>query len=432
MYTYLKIRSTKSLLRHSGVLALAVFVFYGCIRNTGEDNLKRVVLDFKEGSTGERVQSLGTYNIAVRHLKRDAVGMNRIFVSGRDLKVELFPTKGLSVGQVYYKGRPFFWNAPVDLPDVNTLDLQDSSVVIDGVRTRGVQFLKTLIGGIELYGLRNWGMHYTDPETGEFHPLHGETSNIPVDSVVVSTRETGITIRGYMTVRDYGESGPGYWYRQGKPLYKVIRSISFQHGVPEILVEDEITNTTELELVPSIGYHITLYPERGCEIAIPSRTVENRSDGTLPINHNIWPPSTDENNRTEVGVIRKGLKSFKDPDTDKEMVQSLVVYPDGTGTVMETPNFPYYQSWLCSGGQGSNEFTDLDGVSLLTRNWDGIGIEFGSSALDHDGNIDTTVNQNFVLPPGRSIGIPIRVRLTNKMETTRIFTEIQAFNANSK
>ncbi len=412
------------------VLALAVCMTYGCARDNANDARKERLIDFMNLSEEGWADSLGTYAIVVKHLKTDADGMNRIYVSGKDLNVELLPTKGLSVGQVFYKERPLFWSAPVDLPDVNALNLQDSSVAINGVPTRGVQFLKTLMGGIELYGLQNWGMHYTDPNTGEFHPLHGETSNIPMDSVVAKIVETGMMIKGYMTVRDYEESGTEPWYKRGKPLFQVIRKISFQNGIPEIFLEDEIINTSEHELVPSFGYHITLYPVEGCEIAIPSKIIEDRSAGPIPEDHNIWPPSKNKKIRTEVGVIRKGLQLLEDSITAKKMVQSLVVYPDGTGIVMETPNFPYYQSWLCSGGQGSNEFTDLNGVSLLTRNWDGIGIEFGSSALDHDGNVDSSFNQSYLLPPGGSIAIPLKVRLENEIETTSIHNEIQEYNRN--
>jgi hypothetical protein len=69
-----------------------------------------------------------------------------------------------------------------------------------------------------------------------------------------------------------------------------------------------------------------------------------------------------------------------------------LIYPDGSRLEVSTTPSPYFQTWFCNGGKGSGEFTDSNGKSLLRRNWDGMGIEIGSSPLDHNGNIDETVD----------------------------------------
>ncbi len=44
---------------------------------------------------------------------------------------------------------------------------------------------------------------------------------------------------------------------------------------------------------------------------------------------------------------------------------------------------------------------------VFKRNWDGQGIEIGSSALDHDGNVDPEVPETRALEPGESLEIAI-------------------------
>ena len=47
---------------------------------------------------------------------------------------------------------------------------------------------------------------------------------------------------------------------------------------------------------------------------------------------------------------------------------------------------------MCNGGAFSSEFTlAKTGEPLFTKNWDGMGIEIGASALDHDENTDPAV-----------------------------------------
>lgn len=74
-----------------------------------------------------------------------------------------------------------------------------------------------------------------------------------------------------------------------------------------------------------------------------------------------------------------------------------------------TPS-PYFQTWFCNGGKGSEEFTDSNGQSLLRRNWDGMGIEIGSSPLDHNGNMDETVEYKQELLMGEKKKIEIGLK----------------------
>ncbi len=42
----------------------------------------------------------------------------------------------------------------------------------------------------------------------------------------------------------------------------------------------------------------------------------------------------------------------------------------------------------------------MNGDSLLKKNWDGMGIEIGSSPLDHDGNTDQSMQYEPALKHG--------------------------------
>lgn len=58
-------------------------------------------------------------------------------------------------------------------------------------------------------------------------------------------------------------------------------------------------------------------------------------------------------------------------------------------------------------GKDSSEFTNSNGESLLRKNWDGMGIEIGSSPLDHNGNLDKSVDYKQELKPGEKKKIEI-------------------------
>lgn len=49
--------------------------------------------------------------------------------------------------------------------------------------------------------------------------------------------------------------------------------------------------------------------------------------------------------------------------------------------------------------------------NLLEKNWDGFGIEIGSSALDHDGNTDRTVSYIPTLKPGEKKVLELELKI---------------------
>jgi hypothetical protein len=98
------------------------------------------------------------FTIGVFNLQEDPENANRIRVSTPEVEVELLPSKVFSLSQAWIKGRPIFWEAPIGLPDTETIDLWSDEVFINGNPAPGFTFLKTLVGGVEMYGLKNWGM----------------------------------------------------------------------------------------------------------------------------------------------------------------------------------------------------------------------------------------------------------------------------------
>jgi acyl-ACP thioesterase len=61
------------------------------------------------------------------------------------------------------------------------------------------------------------------------------------------------------------------------------------------------------------------------------------------------------------------------------------------------------------------------------KNWDGMGLEIGSSALDHNGNIDKTVSYEPALSPGDSITIPFRIKWLDAKHTENLAMVINDF-----
>lgn len=342
-----------------------------------------------------------------------------------DFAAELQPSKGLSLGQALYNGKKIFWDAPYALPDPDQLDLWSDEVLINGKAIEGFTFLKTFTGGIELYGLKNWGMPRKDGPNNRILPIHGETSNIPVEKVKISAKPGSISVQGEFIYRDMAPTGKGSWYMRGKPLYRVTKQYSFylKNG-PEIVATDTIENLTEDNLVPDWGYHITFFPHQGSKLQVPSQTVEERSGGNLPGDIETWNMAGKNESRQETGIIHKGLK-VKD---GKCFV--LLQHPDGDGILFKFPPAPYFQTWSCKGGAGSDEFKLKSGESLLKKNWDGLGFEIGSSALDHDGNIDKSVQYDPVLKPQQQLSIEMELKLTNTIKTMELASEINDYNKN--
>ena len=363
------------------------------------------------------------------HQSGDPPSVNRINASVNGIEVELLPSKGFSVGQVYLEGKPVFWNPPIGICDPETLDLFSNELAINGTPSPGFTFLKTFSAGIEFYGLRNWGMPFYDEQTGFLHPLHGETSNIPVDYCDVEINRNEIRLSTSFVYRDIPDKTTGKWYMQGGDLFQMERQVDIGRDNPQLQIVDRVTNISKEPLTPDWGYHITFLPLEGSKLFVPSATAENRSGDNVPENFNRWSPAKNNMEREETGIIHKGLKTYISDFGN--LGYALVTHPNHTGFKVSFPVSPYFQTWFCKGGAYTEEFTGVsDGKPLYTRNWDGMGIEFGSSALDHNGNTDPSVPEQLSLDPGSSIEIPILLDLIDEIESQQISNDIRKNNLN--
>jgi hypothetical protein len=361
------------------------------------------------------------------HLPEDPVNANRIRISIPEVEVELLPSKGLSLGQAWIKGKPVFWEAPVNIPDTETIDLWSDEVCINGIPAKGFTFLKTLVAGIEFYGLKNWGMPVE--KDGKLGLLHGETSNIPVSAIQYSVKNDACNIQASFNYHTFEGDIDKPWYKRGEALFRVTRKLVLTKGSFKIKIEDTIENISNRKLIPDWGYHITFRPEDGARYLVPSRSVSERGGNELPDDLETWHNAADEKVRTETGIIHKGMLQKKTADGDK-VVTTLLVYPDSTGIAVTTTPTPYFQTWFCCGGKASKEFTFKNGESLLKRNWDGMGIETGSSPLDHDGNTDNSIDYNAELKSGETAKINLEISFIEGNELLSMKEEIEMYNRN--
>ena len=345
------------------------------------------------------------FKIEVYHLSHDPVNANRIKISSPMLVIELLPSKGFSVSQAWISGQPVFWKAPIELPDTETLDLWSDEICINGTPAPGFTFLKTLTGGIELYGLKNWGMPVE--KDGKPELLHGETSNIPVEDVSFSVEAETCTVEASFIYRSF-DGNPGLpWYERGEALFKITKRIILTKDSPGFRLEDTFENISNRNLTPDWGYHITFRPEPGARYIVPAKKAEYRGGAPLPANYTVWQPSPDNRQRIEHGVIYKDFNTF----SPENLCTSELIYPEGKSVKVKTPPAPYFQTWFCSGGAEPTEFTRKNGEPVFHRNWDGMGIEIGASALDHDGNTDSAIAQGKPLLPSETKVIVIDLEI---------------------
>jgi hypothetical protein len=368
------------------------------------------------------------FEICLNHREGEPENVNRLVVARENFSVELLPSKGLSVGEAFYQERPIFWEPPVDLVDPDTLVLASDEVWRNRQPAPGMVFIKTYMGGIELLGLGNWGMPHTDPNTDQFHVLHGEVGNIPVETVTMTISEDKLVVQGAFLVRTFEGDEHLPWYQRGDALYEVTRTVVVTKEHPTIRVTDSIKNISAENQTPDWGYHVTLRPEKRAAYLIPSQSIELRGGGAVPPEHEIWPPAENAQNRVERGIIHKGLQLISGMFDDQGGVRSLLRYPDGSGIAVATTPAPYFQTWFSVGGFNTQEFTYADGTQILKKNWDGQGIEFGSSGLDHDGNIDPAVTYDPILHPDQTLKINILVEVLSPEKTQEVANDIRKYN----
>lgn len=374
-----------------------------------------------------RIEHAG-FEVTLLHRPADPPRMNRLLLSQKDWSVELLPGKGLTLSEAFYQNRPIFWDPPAPLFDPDTLALTSDEILIEGVSAPGAAYLKTYTGGIEFLGLSNWGMHVTDPATGKIQALHGEVGLIPAETVSVRLTSDSLELTGVLPVRTFQGDSDLPWYERGELLYEVTRTLRLEKGAPTLWLFDTMTNVATEALTPDWGYHVTLRPEQGAQLLIPSRSVQNRNGEPVPQDHEVWKPAERNEQRVEHGIIHKGLRASSGLIEGRDMARIVLQYPDGPGIAVAVPPAPYFQTWFCAGGAGSTEFTYADGTPVLHKNWDGQGIEFGSSALDHDGNIDPAVSYTPSLAPGASYTIPLRLDVLPPEATHSLVEEIRVYN----
>ncbi|MFO7622665.1 MAG: DUF4432 family protein [Bacteroidales bacterium] len=366
-----------------------------------------------------------SFELDLSHNEKDPPSANRVRVSNGMLDIEMLPSKGFSLGQAWIKGRPLFWEAPADLPDTETIDLWSDEICINGKPAPGFTFLKTLTGGVEMYGLNNWGMPVI--KRGKLQPLHGETSNVPAGGIMFTAEGNQCTIEASFTYRTFEGDADKPWYERGSPLFRITRKLVLRDDSTVIRLKDIIENISGQKQTPDWGYHITFRPEEGARYLVPSGHVQVRGGGQLPDDIETWHKAADEDVRTETGIIHKGLVKTK--PSGKEETTSLLLYPDKTGIAVSVTPAPYFQTWFCCGGKGSKEFTSRNGESLLKKNWDGMGIEIGSGPLDHDGNIDKSVKYEPVLKPGEKKEINIVIGFIEGDELIKLKRKIESISS---
>jgi galactose mutarotase-like enzyme len=340
----------------------------------------------------------GNVRVVLSHRTGEPPGVNRLWIHTGDLSLELLPSRGLSAGEAFLRKHPVFWDSPTGLQHPDRLEPDRTPLHIQGVPAPGFGYIESFAGGIELLGLDNWGMPRLDPERGSLLQLHGTVQALPFHIVDVEIRDETVAVTGSAIVRSQRGSHRLPWYRRGSRMLGLVRRYEIDPAESRIVLSDRIRNVSARPLLPEWGYHVTFQPEPGAQIFVPAAHRELRGGGPMAEHHEVWQPSPEPARRRETGVIYKGLRRDAPDNTSTTAIR----YKDGRQILVKTPPVPYYQSWLCAGGAGSSEFTFADGSPVLKKNWDGIGIEFGSSALDHDGNTDPSVPAERPLAPGES------------------------------
>lgn len=369
----------------------------------------------------------GDFSIEIIHRESEPANALRIQVKRKDFSVELLPSKGLSVGEAFMNGYPVFWEPPTDMIDPDKLNLVSREILVNGNETDGFTFLKTFLGGIEFYGMKNWGMPRVDEKTGELFLLHGETSNIPVEEISLTLQDDRLEIAGKLIYRDFDFGSDAIWYLRGDPLYEITNTVVLSGKEPAIRYITRVRNISGGKLEPDWGYHITLRPEDGSRLIVPSKSAEDRHGGPVPGDFEIWHPAANPQVRTETGIIHKGLKLYS--DDDKTFNKCLAVYPSGRGILVSFPPSPYFQTWFCNGGANSKEFSyAASGEPVFHKNWDAQGIEPGSSALDHNGKIDRSVEYKKFLDQGEFFENEVTVEMLSKEQAGALYDDIVEYN----
>jgi hypothetical protein len=400
-------------------------------------------LEFDPGK--EQEVSHAGFRLEQRKFGADPEGVFRILVTHAEtnFSTEVYPSKGFCVGETILTGRPLFWIVQrTYLQDPENIDWS-AEIMIQGKKREGFTVVQTLMGGIELYGLQNWGMPNWDSQ-GKIAPLHGEVSVIPAEKIEITVSDKGFEIKGTFTYCNGNGGQTDNWYNRGIPLYKVEKNIFYSlQETTKIYFLDQITNVNSLVLKPDWGYHVFLRTEKGSRYLIPSREIQNRNSGhQVSDDFELWTPGKSTKARDERGTIHKKALIHPEILGGMDGIKTLLVYPGNMGISFTIPPTPYLQDWFSAGGGPESEdmlianpstkdaqnTTNPKFISVYEKPWDGVGPEFGSSALDHDNNIDSCVKIKEQLKPGETLDIGMTAQVLNREQTEVLKKEIEDFN----
>jgi hypothetical protein len=354
--------------------------------------------------TGE-LQSIRLENVDVTTAcgPDDDPDVRRLNIVWQDGHIELLPTKGLSIGRYNHGNWHPFWEPVV--PGILSPERENllGEVLVHGQPVQGLRWIENFSGCIELLGLSNWGMPRLDPPSGRVVPLHGEAARIPVEGVTVTAGGRFTVVAASFNVnsqwwREVDDGRP--WYQRGRPDWRITRTVVVDCLQPRLQFVDTLTNISEHKQVPEWGYHVQLRAAPGARLHIPSKRVAVRgSTETPPPDYQTWHPAVDPGQRVERGYVHKGLYGEPGP-FDTPVITGRAIYRDGPDTLFTLPIAAYTLSWFSCGGRGSLEFAfpETPGTSRLPTGWDGMGPEFGTSALDHDGDTDPGITHKHIEP----------------------------------
>ncbi len=348
----------------------------------------------------------GGVTVRTVHVPGDAPDVRRLMVEWPDGRLELQPTKGLSIGPYRHGDWEPFWTPVVPALISPESEQLLGDVLVHGNPVAALRWVENFSGCVELLGLSNWGMPAIDEATGTPLSLHGEAARIPVDGAAVGLAGSVVVVTGSFTMNSRWWSEPddgSVWYLRGTPDWRIERTVLIDTETPRLRFVDTIENIGTETAIPDWGYHVQLRAEPGAELIIPARSSEERSGGaTPPTDFRRWRPDSDPAVREERGYVHKGVPRTAGP-FDTDIVTGAAVYPQGPATIFTMPASAYTLSWFSCGGKDSLEFAlpESPQSSLLPVAWDGIGPEIGVSALDHDGNTDPDMVHP-PLEPGRS------------------------------
>lgn len=402
--------------RHASGQHLQQFTFTGC-------------------AIAEQTHAFGDTQLAITKAPNDAENTCRLWLKAGELSVELLPSKGLSIGQAFYGTQAFFWEPPISgLSNPDTVDFF-APLMIAGKQTIYRAWAGYFMGGVEMLGLKNWGLPESD-EFGHMLPLHGEVSNLASAWFKVDVYEHGVEVTAHIPVY-YAEAE-----HQTREFYKhfftVVKKICVVKGQPSIYLVDQIINELPRPQKPSWGYHVQLRVEPECRYLIPSKQVAMRGGKPLPEDHETYRYAQDPSVREEYGFIHKSLKTHQELPLGIRGVDTLMRYKDGSGIKVTLPHTAYLQTWMSSGGFDEKGFGNKSSLvwpatstqparDILSAGWNGYGPEIGSSALDHDGNIDPEATHPLLAPQERVV-IPMIFSLLDAQAAESLAMTITKFN----